>query len=134
MDEQKIRNSNKYMIWKNAVWESHNGKCVATWRTSDIDVHHIKPFCKLLKEWENNIGWYYEEVFENKVWELSNWVPLTKHLHIKLHSELWMDYSVEEFWEWVEDNRNTYKSWDEEIKNITLWDSEELEIITTWKK
>lgn len=41
---EKIRSSKEYKIWKNAVRQRDDGKCIWCGSTNNIEIDHIKPF------------------------------------------------------------------------------------------
>jgi 5-methylcytosine-specific restriction endonuclease McrA len=98
-----IRNSDEYKEWRTKCFERDNYTCQISWQKWwDIVVHHLEPFNLIISDLDI-------ETYRNceLLWDINNWITITKELHNKFHKEYWKKYfTKEDFLEF----KNNYKN------------------------
>lgn len=112
-----IRNSLEYKDWRKKCFERDNYTCQITWTTWwKLEVHHLKWFSEIFKE--NNID-LYNWINCEPLWDINNWITLSKEIHTKFHKIYWrtnftlqnlLDFSLK-YWYWL---FNRYGIWQEQ--------------------
>lgn len=83
---QKLRDSNKYKIWRLEVYKKDNYTCrKCWWMSKNLNAHHIESFAKN----------------EKLRFNTDNWVTFCSKCHRKFHSIYWNDTNTEQFIQFI---------------------------------
>lgn len=80
-----IRNSIEYQNWRTTCFQRDNYICQISWQKWwDLIVHHLEPFNIIISDLDIN---NFREC--ELLWELKNWITITKELHNEFHKIYW---------------------------------------------
>lgn len=119
----------KNLQWIKECKERDGNRCVLSWSTENLEVHHIVPFAKLLRDLKNSPP-AYKKVYEERFWDIENWITISKEVHKAYHIKFWRRNlkAGREDWEefveeWKLDNTLLYTIRKEEyIMNNFQWE------------
>lgn len=91
---QLIRNSKEYKDWRKKCFERDNYTCQISGQIWwELVVHHLKQFSIIVSDLEG-------EKSSDLLYDIDNWITITKELHNKFHSKYWSNnFTVEDFYE-----------------------------------
>jgi len=87
--KQKIRGIGKYLEWRSRVLKRDNYHCQKCGKQEILEIHHIIPLSKILKEF--NIKSTEQAINCKELWDINNGVTLCLNCHMKIdkHRERW---------------------------------------------
>lgn len=80
---KRIRNSSEYSIWRYNIFQRDDYTCKeCKKRGVKMVVHHLNPFCEILKE--NKINSIKKAIYCRQLWDESNGITLCNECHYKI--------------------------------------------------
>lgn len=93
-----IRTSKEYQDWRTNCFKRDNYTCQISWiKWGNLVVHHLDAFHLIIKDLDN------ENYKDNEIlFDLNNWITITKELHDKFHNKYWKtNFTKEDFIEFM---------------------------------
>ena len=83
-----IRNCDKYIDWRNKVFQRDNYTCQISWINKwFFAVHHITNFNDILIK--NNIYTLDDANNCKELWNIDNWITILNRIHNNFHKQYW---------------------------------------------
>ncbi len=91
-----IRNSDEYILWRKSCFERDLYTCQISWQKWwKLEVHHLKPMNIIINDLDIN---NYRDC--EILWDINNWITITKELHNIFHKIYWKkNFTIENFLE-----------------------------------
>ena len=92
---QNIRGSKEYKNWRTKCFERDWYTCqISGQKWWDLVVHHLDQFSIIINDINNNL-----------LFDINNWITITKELHNKFHNKYWMNnFTKNDFYEFLNNN------------------------------
>lgn len=77
---------NEYTLWVNKCMTRDGHRCTISWDIENLNVHHIIPLSKLVKD-INNAPSHKKQEFIDRLWDINNGTTIEEWIHKEFHSK-----------------------------------------------